>query len=86
MPTVINNPETSGGDSGLGVIIGVIIAIILIALFFVYGLPAIRGTNPPADDNNGTNINVEIPNPINPTTPTPNPGTPTPTPAPTPNQ
>ena len=47
MTTVINNPGEGSNDnsSGMGIIFGVIIAIILIALFFVYGLPALRRTN-----------------------------------------
>ena len=55
MATVINNPSGNGESSGVGVIIGVIVAIILIVLFFVYGLPALRGGS-------GTNINVDLPN------------------------
>jgi len=63
MPTVINNP--SGGNSGdggmgAGLILGIIIAVlVIIVLFFVYGWPALRGV----PQNQGTNINVEIPNP-----------------------
>ncbi|KKR32333.1 MAG: hypothetical protein UT65_C0003G0019 [Parcubacteria group bacterium GW2011_GWF2_39_8b] len=57
MTTIVNNPGASGsGDSGAGLIIGVIIAIVLIVLFFVYALPAIRERN-----NGTTNINIEVP-------------------------
>lgn len=47
MTTVINNPGEGSNNNGpgMGIILGVIIAIIFIALFFVYGLPALRGTN-----------------------------------------
>jgi hypothetical protein len=53
MATVINNPSEG---SGAGTIIGIVVAIILIALLFIYGLPALRGgtTNSP-----GTNINID---------------------------
>jgi len=70
MPTVINNPSTESESSGANLIIGVVIALLLIALFFIYIVPSIRGTNPPA--NEGTNINVELPNPTSPN-PTPAP-------------
>ncbi len=57
MATVINNPSSE--DSGVGVIIGVLVAIILVVLFFVYGLPALRGPAPA--DNGGINVNVDLP-------------------------
>jgi hypothetical protein len=55
MTTVVNNP---GEGSGAGTIIGIVVAIILIALLFIYGLPAIRGGSAPAP---GANINVTVP-------------------------
>jgi hypothetical protein len=58
MATVINNPGGSNQDSGAGVIIGVIVAIILIILFFVYGLPALRGGTAPS---NTLDVNVDLP-------------------------
>jgi hypothetical protein len=58
MTTVING---SGEDSsGAGLIIGVVVAIILIALFFMYGLPAMRG-----GEQKTTDINVTVPTPTN---------------------
>lgn len=58
MTTVINSPGSNEG-SGAGLIIGVIIALVIIALFFVYGLPALRGNG--GSNDRGTNINVQIP-------------------------
>ncbi len=58
MATVINNPGDNG-STGAGVIIGVVVAIILVAVIFIYGLPALRESN-----NSGTpsaNINVTLP-------------------------
>jgi len=56
MPTVINNPNPTPttADSGWGFAIGLIILVVLVILFFVYGLPAIRGEN----EKNNTEINV----------------------------
>ncbi len=52
MTTVING----GGDNGngVGMVLSVVLVIIVVVLFFVYGLPAIRGAN----NNGGTQINV----------------------------
>lgn len=54
MPTIINNPPQNASDSGssAGLIIGIILAAVLVFLFFAYGLPALR------ERNSGTNINV----------------------------
>jgi hypothetical protein len=55
MATVINNPDSGGTreSSGMGLIIGVIVAVIIVFLFIVYGLPGIRGRS-----TGGTNVNV----------------------------
>jgi hypothetical protein len=61
MTTIINTPPAGeSADSGLSLIFGIIIALILVALFFVYGLPAIRsnGVAPKAND---VNVNVKLP-------------------------
>ncbi len=61
MATIINNPgsgsngENNGG--GAGMIIGIIVAIVIVALFVIYGLPAMRGTSNDATPNS-TEINV----------------------------
>lgn len=41
MATVINNPSEG---SGAGTILGIVVAVILLALLFIYGLPALRGS------------------------------------------
>ncbi len=60
MATIINNPSGSN-DSSVGLVIGIVIGLVLIALFFVYALPALRGNQPTKDAN--PIIKVEIPNP-----------------------
>ena len=72
MTTVINNPGNGdGGDSVIGLVVGVLILVLVGVLFFVYGLPAIRNATAPSKDG-AININVKMPdNPI--TTPTPTP-------------
>jgi hypothetical protein len=58
MATVINNPGNDSG-SGAGVIVGLVIAVILIAVIFIYGLPALRnGTTNQAPS---ANIDVNLP-------------------------
>lgn len=55
MATIINTPgQTTESDSGVGVIVGVILAIIIIALLAIYGIPALRGTRT-------TNVNLSVP-------------------------
>ena len=60
MTTIVNTPRSGESDSGLGLILGIIIAIALVVLFIVYGLPALRNNQAPAEQP-GTNINVTLP-------------------------
>jgi hypothetical protein len=78
MATVINNPK-DGSDSSVGVIVGIILLLVLVGLFVVYALPAIRGnTTPPLNDS--IDVNIKLPSmessPVSPTL-TPAPGSPT---------
>ena len=60
MATIINNPgEGSGDSSAVGIVVGVLLAILIIFLFFRYALPAMRGN--PAPQNGGLNVNVQLP-------------------------
>lgn len=65
MTTVINNPGNGEGSSGVaGLLTGVIIVILFLVLFFLYGLPMIRNSNAPAQEspeNNSLDINVTLP-------------------------
>lgn len=48
MTTIVNTPpqnQDSGG--GTGMIVGAIILVVLVFIFFVYGLPVIRGATAP---------------------------------------
>jgi hypothetical protein len=60
MATVINNPNDTADSSGLGVIVGVIIALALIILAVFYFVPAIRGAGDAGGGAGagGTQINV----------------------------
>ena len=54
MSTIINTPASGErSDSGLGLILAVIVAIALVTLFLFYGLPALRNNG-----NQPTNTNV----------------------------
>lgn len=63
MPTIINNPPSTGGteSSTLVLVLSVAAGIALIILFFVYGLPAIRKT---ADAPKNDTVNVNITSPL----------------------
>ena len=82
MATIINNPGDSSDRNagGTGLIVGILLAVLMVALFFLYLLPAMRNqTTQPS----GTNINVELPsNPITTPTAPSNPATPTTDPQP----
>ena len=59
MATIINTPGTTQSDSsGVGVVVGVIIAIVIIALLALYGIPALRGSSQDG-------VNVQIPDKVN---------------------
>lgn len=60
MTTIINTPPSGeNSDSGFGLVLGIIIAIVLVGLFFVYGFPAIRQSN--NQPNNTDIITVPVP-------------------------
>ncbi len=64
MTTIINTPPSvsESTDSGVGLVLGVIIAIVFIAIFFVYALPEIRSvdtTTVPKTEN--VNVNIKLP-------------------------
>ena len=43
MATIINNPPSSDNSGGpMGMIIGLVVLAVLVYLFFIYGLPAVR--------------------------------------------
>lgn len=68
MTTIINTPPAgeSGSESAAGIIIGVIFAIVLVALFVIYGIPALRSTSAVKEPTN-TTINVTVPPVVPPT-------------------
>lgn len=66
MATVINNPGDNSDGSGMGMVVGVILAIVIIGLFLVYGLPRLRGNNTPSN----VDVNVQLPTGGNNGTPT----------------
>lgn len=45
MTTVVNSPSPSG-DNGFGFLIGVLVLVFCGALFFYYGVPALRNMGP----------------------------------------
>lgn len=62
MATIINNPsDGTAAGSGMGVIVGVIVALVVLALFFIYALPALRGNT--GEQDGSATINVDLPNP-----------------------
>ena len=73
MATFTNNPGggESANDGGSGLIVGIVIAIVVLAVVFLFVLPNMRGGNAtpapaaaPAADNGGDTMNVEVPDQI----------------------
>lgn len=58
METIINNPNGGNEGSGLGIVLGVLLALVLIALFFIYVFPSMREEG---NDNGSLDINLELP-------------------------
>jgi len=42
MTTIVNNPPAGDSGGGMGMIVGLVVLVVLGALFFVYGLPYLR--------------------------------------------
>ena len=62
MATIINNP--GGGEStesGIGLIVGGVIFLVAVFLFFIYALPALRDNNEPQQPAGNIDVNVELP-------------------------
>lgn len=58
MTTIINTPGGSNDSSGVGLIMGLILAVVVIGLFVYFGLPMIRGTQPQEQPVNKIEITV----------------------------
>ena len=82
MATIINNPGSRGSDSDadstISIIIGFILLLVVVGLFFVYALPALRNnTNNNANPQNSSlDVNLKLPAggsdaPLAPATPAP---------------
>lgn len=58
MATYVNNPQPAASNNGTGFLLGVIVLIIAAVLFFMYGLPLLRG-------NLGGGTSVNLPSQVN---------------------
>lgn len=47
MATIVNNPGNNESGNGMGMIVGIIFILIIVFLFFIYGLPMIRQSSTP---------------------------------------
>lgn len=64
MATIVNNPAPAPeSNGGMGMIIGLILFIVVLFIFFVYALPAIRHIgSPQINIPNKIDVNVNQPN------------------------
>ena len=64
MPTIINNPNSTSGDSGgWGFVVGILILVVLVILFFVYAWPSLQNNNVEKENPDNT-LNVEVNSPV----------------------
>lgn len=64
MTTIVNTPPSppARSDDGMGFIIGFIVLAVIVGIFFIYGLPAIRNIRSPQiniPDKIDVNINTQ---------------------------
>lgn len=58
MATTVVNPPQNSSNNGMGFLLGIIVLVVLVILFFVYGLPYIQ------NNMTGGRIEVNIPDNI----------------------
>ena len=60
MATIINTPGTSGNnDSSAGLVVGIIVAIVVVALILLYAIPGLRKNS--GNTTNSPSINIQPP-------------------------
>ncbi len=60
MTTIINTPpHGKDSDSGVAIVIGVFVALILVVLFFIYFLPSIQENT--TDNKDSIDVNIKLP-------------------------
>lgn len=65
MATVINNPNPGTSDSGggMGFLAGIVLLVVVVFLFIIYGLPALRqSAGPQINVPDKVDVNVQTPN------------------------
>lgn len=63
MATVINNPDSGArSDGGMGTLFAVVMLLLAAIVFFIYGLPYIRGATVGPQINIPSNIDVNLRN------------------------
>lgn len=70
MTTIINTPAQNSDDSSsVAMIVGMLLALGLIALFLLYAFPQLRGETFSTDDTKKTTTEIKVDVPVTPVTP-----------------
>lgn len=59
MATIVNTPAADSG-SNMGMIVGLLLLAVIVGLFFIYGIPALRQTTSQPSINVPDKINVNV--------------------------
>lgn len=62
MAVVVNNPSESDRSGGMGFFLGILLLVVVVFLFFMYGLPAL---NQVARNSTGGGTQINVPDKIN---------------------
>ncbi len=62
MTTIVQNPAPQESGNGVGMMVGILLVVLVAILFFVYGIPAMRGAAsvvPQVNIPDTINVNVQ---------------------------
>ncbi len=60
MATIVNNPQPASSDNGVGFLLGVLVLIVFVMLFLVYGVPYLMSYLRGPQINIPSRVNVNV--------------------------
>ncbi len=59
MATIINTPGSSSDESGVGMLLGIVLVVIVAILFIVFALPALRNNQTKSDTSPSIDVHLD---------------------------